>query len=134
MHAPNTRVVNGSIRQRGVSLRERRVYSGTNPGTGKRRYRTATVVGNRAGAERGLAELVASVRSERSIGSGATVSELLEAWIVAASGSWAPTTIRQTRSVVDWYLRPSSHSQAANTRYRRSVRWIACLGWRSTVM
>ena len=45
-------------------------------------------------------------KSERSIGSGATVSELLEAWFVVASGSWAPTTIRQTRSVVDRYLHP----------------------------
>ena len=82
------------------------MYSGTNSDTGKRRYRTATVVGNRGDAERGLAELVASVRSERSVGSSSTVSELLEAWFVVASGSWAPTTIRQTRSVVDRYLHP----------------------------
>ena len=100
------RSVDGSIRQRGLSSWELRVYAGTNPDSGKRRYRTATVVGNRGDAERGLAELVSSVRSERSIGSGATVSELLEAWFVVASGSWAPTTIRQTRSVVDRYLHP----------------------------
>ncbi len=93
-------------RQRGVSSWELRVYAGTNPDTGKPRYRTATVVGNRGDAERGLAELVSSVRSERSIGSGSTVSELLEAWFVVASGSWAPTTIRKTRSVVDRYLHP----------------------------
>ena len=37
------------------------MYSGTNPDTGKRRYRMATVVGNRSDAERGLAELLASV-------------------------------------------------------------------------
>ncbi len=30
----------------------------------------------------------------------------LEAWFVVASGSWAPITIRQTRSVVDRYLHP----------------------------
>ena len=82
------RSVDGSIRQRGLSSWELRVYAGTNPDSGKRRYRTATVVGNRGDAERGLAELVSSVRSERSIGSGATVSELLEAWFVVASGSW----------------------------------------------
>ncbi len=34
------------------------------------------------------------------------MSDLLEAWFVVASGSWAPTTIRQTRSVVDRYLHP----------------------------
>jgi Phage integrase, N-terminal SAM-like domain len=98
--------VSGSIRQRGPSSWELRVYSGLDPDSGKRRYRTATVVGNRSDAERGLAELVASVRSERSIGSASTVSELLDAWFVVASGSWAPTTIRQTRSVVDRYLHP----------------------------
>ena len=64
------------------------MYSGTNPDTGKRRYRTATVVGNRGDAARGVAELVASVRSERSVGSSSTVSELLETWFVVASGSW----------------------------------------------
>ena len=36
------------IRARGLVLRELRVYPGTNPDTGKRRYRTATVVGNRS--------------------------------------------------------------------------------------
>lgn len=30
----------------------------------------------------------------------------MEAWFVVASGSWAPITIRQTRSVVDRYLHP----------------------------
>ena len=89
--------VSGSIRQRGPSSWELRVYSGLDHDTGKRRYRTATVIGNRGDAERGLAELVAAVRSERSIGSASTVSELLEAWFVVASDSWAPTTIRQTR-------------------------------------
>ena len=98
--------MSGSIRARGLASWELRVYSGTNPDTGKRRYRTATVVGNRGDAERGLAELVASVRSEQSVGSSSTVSELLEAWFVVASGSWAPTTIRQTRSAVDRYLHP----------------------------
>jgi integrase len=98
--------MSGSVRQRGVASWELRVYSGIDPDSGKRRYRTATVVGNRSDADRGLTELVASVRSERSIGSASTVSELLEAWFVVASGSWAPTTIRQTRSVVDRYLHP----------------------------
>jgi hypothetical protein len=93
--------MSGSVRQRGAASWELRVYSGIDPDSGKRRYRTATVVGNRSDAGRGLAELVASVRSERSIGSASTVSELLEAWFVVARGSWAPTAIRQTRSVVD---------------------------------
>lgn len=56
--------------------------------------------GNRADAQRGLAVLCADV-SERVIGSTSTVSELLEAWFVTASMSWAPTTIRETRSMTD---------------------------------
>jgi hypothetical protein len=35
-----------------------------------------------------------------------TVSELLEAWFAVARTGWAPTTIRQTRSVLDRYLLP----------------------------
>jgi integrase len=72
----------------------------------RRRYRTATVHGNRADAERGLAALVAEVRSEKAIGAGSGVSELLEAWFAVAAVSWAPTTVRQTRSVLDRYLHP----------------------------
>ena len=45
----------GLIRQRGAASWELRVYAGIDPDAGRRRYRTATVRGNRAGAERGLA-------------------------------------------------------------------------------
>ena len=82
------------------------MYAGIDPETRKRRYRTATVHGNRADAERGLSKLVAGVRSARMTGSAATMWELLEAWFAIASLSWAPTTIRQTRSVLDRYLHP----------------------------
>ena len=74
---------------------------------------TATVVGNGGDAERRLAGLVCSVRSERSVGSGSTVSELLQAWIVVASGSWAPTTIQFVR-LVQWST--ALHSQVGAIR------------------
>jgi integrase len=77
-----------------------------NPDTGKRRYRTATVTGNRADAERALARLVAEVQSDKTIGSTSTVSELFEAWFAIASTSWTPTTTRETRSIVDRCLHP----------------------------
>src|SRR5690606_36199458 len=98
--------MNGSMRQRGAASWELRVYTGTDPDTRKRRYRTATVTGNRADAERALARLVAEVQSEKAIGSTSTVSELLEAWFAIASTSWAPTTTRETRSIIDRCLRP----------------------------
>ena len=65
-----------------------------------------TVRANRAEAERELAAMVAAVRAEREAGVRSTVGELLEAWYAIASTGWAPTTIRQTRSVLDRYLHP----------------------------
>jgi integrase len=98
--------MSGSIGQRGAASWEIRVYAGIDPDSRKARYRTATVHGNRADAERGLERLVAEVSSVKTIGSSSTVSELLESWFAIASLSWAPTTIRQTRSVLDRYLHP----------------------------
>src|SRR5688500_9314592 len=98
--------MSGSIRQRGAASWEIRVYAGIDPDTRKPRYRSATVHGNRADAERGLQRLVADVSSVKAIGSSSAVSELLEAWFAIAALSWAPTTIRQTRSVLDRYLHP----------------------------
>ncbi len=98
--------MHGSIRQRGAASWELRVYAGIDPDTGRRRYRTATVRGNRADAERGLANLIAEVRADRAVGATSTLSEVLEAWFAIAAVSWAPTTVRQTRSVLDRYLHP----------------------------
>lgn len=82
------------------------MYIGVDPATGRRRYRSVTVRGNRAEAERELAAMVAGVRSTRTIGVRSSVSELLEAWFAVAATGWAPTTTRQTRSVLDRYLQP----------------------------
>ena len=76
------------------------------PGDGSTDLRSVTVRGSRADAERELAAMVASVEATRAVGVRSTVSELLEAWFTVASSGWAPTTIRQTRSVLDRYLRP----------------------------
>ena len=94
------------MRQRASGSWELRVSAGTDPETGRRRYRTMTVRGTRAEAERELAALVASVRAQGVGGPGSSVSVLLERWFTVASRSWAPTTIRQTRSVLDRYLHP----------------------------
>ena len=50
--------------------------------------------------------MVASVRAGRTVGIRSPVSDLLEAWFAVAESSWAPTTVRQTRSVLDRYLHP----------------------------
>jgi integrase len=98
--------MNGSLRQRSAGSWELRVYIGTDPATGRRLDRSITVRGTRADAERELAEMVAAAQAARAVGVRSTVSELLEAWFAIAATGWAPTTIRQTRSVVDRYLHP----------------------------
>ena len=50
--------------------------------------------------------MVTAVQATRAVGVRSTVSELLEAWFAVAQTGWAPTTIRQTRSVLDRYLHP----------------------------
>jgi integrase len=82
------------------------VYVGTDPETGRRVDRSVTVRGSRAYAERALAEMVAAVRAVRAVGLRSSVSELLERWFAISATGWAPTTIRQTRSVLDRYLHP----------------------------
>ncbi|MGB5760509.1 MAG: hypothetical protein WBM50_26575 [Acidimicrobiales bacterium] len=94
------------MRQRSSGSWELRVYAGVDPETRRRRYRPKTVRGTKAEAERELAALVAGVRADGVGGPGSSVSVLLERWSTVASGSWAPTTTRQTRSVLDRYLHP----------------------------
>lgn len=40
------------------------------------------------------------------VGARATMAELLERWFAANVASWAPTTVRNTRSIVDRHLIP----------------------------
>jgi hypothetical protein len=75
----------GSLRQRRRASWELRVYAGIDADTRRRRYRSATVHGNRADAERAFVSLVANVRSTKTIGAQSTMSELLEAWFAIAS-------------------------------------------------
>ena len=96
----------GSIRQRSAGSWELRVFVGTDPDTGRRIDRTSTSRGTRDQAERELAAMVANVRSTRAVGERSPMSELFEAWFAIAETGWAPTTIRQTRSVLDCYLHP----------------------------
>ena len=98
--------MSGSMRQRSAGSWELRVYVGLDPDTGRRRYRTKTVRGNRADAERELVDFVDRVGHGRNIGGRVTMGELLDRWFALASLSWAPTTVRQTRSIVDRHLRP----------------------------
>jgi hypothetical protein len=94
------------MRQRSAGSWELRVYVGLDPDTGRRRYRTKTVRGNGADAERELVDFVDRVGQSRSVGGRVMVGELLDRWFALASLSWAPTTVRQTHSIVNRHLRP----------------------------
>ena len=96
----------GSVRQRSIGSFELRVFAGVDPQTGKRCYRSKTVRGNRAEAERELAAMVDAAGRGPGVAARTTVGELLERWFAIAETGWAPTTIRQTRSVLDRYLHP----------------------------
>ena len=72
--------VNGSIRQRGNGSFELRVYAGTDPISGKRRWLTRTVRGDRSAAMRELEALAAHANIAPAVGAHATVATLLDQW------------------------------------------------------
>ena len=94
------------MRERRPGRWELRVYVGTDPGSGRRLYRTRTVHGNLGEAERELAAFSAVVTDRSVTGSAATVGELLERWFAVSAPGWSPATVRQTRSVLRCQLLP----------------------------
>jgi integrase len=94
----------GSIRQRGRTSWELRVYLGVDPVTRRERWSTKTVRGTRRYATAQLREF-RGVASNGRIRAG-TVAELVERWFLVASPGWAVTTQRETRSVIARHLVP----------------------------
>ncbi len=106
----------GSMRKRGDSW-ELRVYAGTDPDTGKRRWRSATTKGTRRAAQRALVEFAARLDYPPRMTAQATVANLLDNWYAALSPNWSPTTARQTKSVIDRHLAPRlGHLKVATLR------------------
>ena len=97
----------GSIRQRGSSSFELRVYVGTDPDTGKRRWITRTVRGTRADAQRELKVLAAHANVAPAVGAHTTVGELLDQWFARGRTGWSPTTVRNLGSIVERHLKPA---------------------------
>lgn len=96
----------GFIRQRG-SAWELRVFLGYDPTTGKQRYASKTVRGGKREAQRVLAEMVTDAKHGLAPRSASTVGELLEAWFEMAAADLSPTTVKETRGVIDRSLRPA---------------------------
>jgi len=96
----------GSIRKRGSGSFELRVYSGTDPVSGKRRWLTRTVRGNRSDAVRELKALSAHANIAPAVGAHTTIAALLDQWFARGRASWSPTTTRNLTSIVERHLKP----------------------------
>ena len=94
------------MRERRPGRWELRVYIGTDPDTGRRLYRTRTVLGRRGEAEHELAAFAATVTERSVVGWATTVGELLERWFELVAVGWSPATVRHTRSVLRCQLLP----------------------------
>ena len=100
-------IAKGSIRQRGSSSYELRVYAGTDPSTGKRRWLTRTTRGDRADALYELKALAAHANLEPAVGARTTMTELFDVWFERGRSGWSPITSRNLASIVERHLKPA---------------------------
>jgi integrase len=96
----------GSIRQRGSSSFELRVYGGTDPSSGKRRWLTRTVRGDRSDAQREFKALAAYANIAPAVEAHTTVAAPLDQWFARGRSTWSPTTIRNLTSIIERHLKP----------------------------
>jgi Phage integrase, N-terminal SAM-like domain len=96
----------GSIRQRGTNSYELRVYGGTDPVSGRRRWLTRTVRGDRSDALRELKALAVHANIAPAVGAHTTIAALLDQWFARGRASWSPTTVRNLTSIVERHLKP----------------------------
>jgi integrase len=96
----------GFMRQRGNGW-ELRVYLGRDPVSGQRRYASKTVRGGKREAESALAAMVADAQRGASLRTNETVGALLERWFEHAAPDFSPTTVLETRGILDRYLLPA---------------------------
>jgi integrase len=99
-------IVRGSVRQRGRESFELRVYAGTDPDTGRRRWVTRTVRGSRTDALRELKALATHANLAPAVGARMTVGELLDLWFARGRTGWSPTTVRNLGSLIERHLKP----------------------------
>jgi len=98
--------MNSSLRQRGPSSWELRVYDGVGPDSGRRRYATRTVRGSRHEAAAELEVFAQQVTAPRRRALETTMGELFDRWYENAEPGWAANTVRHTYSVIKVHLRP----------------------------
>lgn len=96
----------GSIRQRGRAVGSCACTAAQTRRPGQRRWHTRTVRGSRTEAQRALADTSAVANVAPAVGARSTLTDLLERWYAANVPNWAPTTVRNTRSIIDRHLTP----------------------------
>ena len=89
----------GHIVERNGSFRVM-VYAGRDPVTGRKRYVTRTVRGNRKDAERVRNQMLVDVQQGKTSPASATFGDLLDAWYDAASPDWSARTASEHRRVI----------------------------------
>lgn len=98
----------GSKRQRASGSWELRAYNGRDPVTGRESWVTRTYRGGARQADNALRAFVKEVEDGELGGTSATVSALLERWMVQVKRhDRSPTTIREYQRIIDKTLVPS---------------------------
>jgi integrase len=96
----------GSIRQRGKQSWEIRAFAGKDAETGKKRYVTRTVRGERREAEVALGRLLAEVDDGQHAVRAGTVGELCERWYCHAAPDLSPAVAAEYRRLLDKRILP----------------------------
>jgi len=122
----------GSLRQRRPGVREVRVAVGPDPVSGRSRYRSLTVRGDRESAQEARQRWAAKAELVRSSGRtrpGITLAALLREWQCADHG-WRPSTVAGYRSVAGFLTQYPVGSRRA-VDLTPKVLAAACADWRS---
>ena len=98
--------VAGSIRQRGKQSWEIRAFAGKDAATGKKRYVTRTVRGDRREAEVALGRLLGEIDDGQHSVRAGTVGELCERWYSHAAPDLSPAVAAEYRRLLDKRILP----------------------------
>ena len=96
----------GSIRQRGKQSWEVRAFAGKDVSTGKKRYVTKTVHGERRHAEVALGRLLAEIEDGKHAVRAGTVGDLCERWYAQAGPDLSPSVAAEYRRLLDKRILP----------------------------
>lgn len=96
----------GSIRQRGKQSWEVRAFAGRDAETGKKRYVTRTVRGERRDAEVALGRLLGEIEDGQHAVRAGTVGDLCDRWYAHAAPDLSPTVAAEYRRLLDKRILP----------------------------